>query len=347
MRGPGGLVVVRHGRRFAVDASGAGDAEIGGVIALRGVMTRSPIRFRWLALAGGVAGCVLAGTSVAAAAEVRPGIAPPVPPDGDDAAMVVVLYDWFGVVGPQDADGYVALFDDNGDNAVGACMADAGFQFEQPPSGVESRFEAPEMAMDPYGYASQFGLGIAASSLGLFPVPDDLDAGGNPTQEYFDSLSQGQRDAYFEQLTACVDEADVDGGAERQMAMNIAAPAYRTVVYADERVVTALEEWQTCLADAGFEFIDPERMRLSFWEQVEPYAGPSPVDPGTPEYEELERIFATEREVALVNVRCEPAYEAAVRDVVADRLADFWELFDAALATQSADDESVAATTQA
>lgn len=261
----------------------------------------------------------------------RPHVAPPVPPDGDDAAMVVALYDWFGLIGATDRDGYVALFDDDGGAAVEACMADAGFQFEVPAAGAELRFELPEMTMDANEYAATYGLGIAAGPLGLFGHLEGPPDEERPLDEYVDSLSAGQRDAFFEHLQECYRRESGDD-QQRQMAMTVAAPEYRELVLTDGRVVAALETWQGCLAGAGFEFTDPEQMRTSFFEQVEPFYQSAPIEEGSANHAGLERVFAAEREVAMVNAGCEPQYKEVVRDVIADRMDEFWALFDSASA---------------
>lgn len=262
-------------------------------------------------------------TGTAGAAMVS--VAPPVPADGDDAAMVVVLYDWFGIVRPEDQDDYVALFDGMAEDnaAMAACMQEAGFEFPvyDPAVGAASRF-ADSSLQAPEEWAAEYGFGFAAGTLGMFASPDG-DA-EREDDDYFSSMTPGERQAFSAQAQECYGRGDAAADTPRQMAMNVAAPAYRERVLADARVIAAAAEWQACMAAAGFDFDNVEQMRQHFVDAVH---SSSAALTDT----ELQRLLAAEREAALVNLDCEPAYHQTVRAVIFDRIDEFWTLFDSAM----------------
>ncbi len=199
------------------------------------------------------------------------------------------------------------------ESEVRTCMEDAGFAYSPGPSPKEEVDADVRFTMAPHEYAAAYGLGIAGWDLGLLPRSPEP---GEP--------APGAGDAAVQVLAGCRGIFDPERRATSD-AVNAAVGMFRVSLDNDQRTVTALAEWRSCMEAAGFEYGSPQAMRGSFYARIT--TG-----------EALEPIFADEVAVAVANVPCEAAYSAVVRTVIDDRFHEFTAMFDAALASGLAPD---------
>ena len=187
------------------------------------------------------------------------------------------------------------------------CMAALGFEYQPIDHGGGVIFDPfAELGVE-WGsreFAEQYGLGIST----FFEQEQEMFGPGSdeefvdPNQEYVESLSDSERDAYYEALygespeidpslseeeidelfqdfvpTGCENEArsEVYGagffGGEQSDAMeefNDLQTDLWERIQADPRVVEATAEWQACMGEAGHEFSDEEDMWMTISERM-------------------------------------------------------------------------------
>lgn len=240
-------------------------------------------------------------------------------PSGDAAFLAMLL--WLMGVGSEQ-DSVIALTIGNAAEAdVARCMVDAGFQYQEGPSAKAQVQTDPRQTMPAQEYAATYGFGVAASELGLIPPPP-----ADPNMDYVSSLSQGQRDAYYQSYRSCSSPAP-DDPFRNSNSWNVALEQFRGAVDADERIMTAAAAWRDCMASAGFNYDAPPSMLDSFYTLL-----------GGAGRAELQQLLVDEISVATANVPCEAALVAARREVITVRTEEFRALFDAAVASGAAPD---------
>lgn len=238
-----------------------------------------------------------------------------------DAAFLAMLYSLMGVSTQQESVTWLTVGNPI-EADVARCMSDAGFQYTEWPSASEELASDPRSTISAEEYAAAYGFGVAAYDLGLLdPGPPD------PNMAYTSSLSDGQRDAYYQTERACGAPAP-DDPYRNSNAWNVALEDFRAAVDADQRTVTAMDTWRACMATAGFTFDTPMAMRTSFYQRLG----------GGPDRAELQQLHRDEVAAAVANVACEAAYQATYRNVITDRVNEFRGLFDAAVASGAAPD---------
>lgn len=145
-------------------------------------------------------------------------------------------------------------------------------------------------------YAATFGFGIAGSDLGIIPMIE------SPINRAADGSSGGEKAAYDQTLGQCRGVFDPERRALFD-AMTVTVAMFGGGVNSDERTVSGLAAWKSCLAAAGYEFDTPLAMRESFYLRMN-------TD------EDLQQIFDDEVRVAVVNVSCEAAYNDVSCEVI-------------------------------
>lgn len=240
----------------------------------------------------------------------QPEFAPP-----DDASLLSILYASLDV---GTADEAADSFSTNTPaEEIAECMRDAGFQYEP----IDELAGDPRWTLSAEDYAAQYGFGIVAQELGTYPREPD------PNFDYVNSLSEGQRDAYFSAEQSCRGGDSAEGRERYYNAFNVALEQFRGNVAADEQIVDALGEWRGCMAAAGFDYESPQQMTESFY-----------IAMNSSSSEALEGLGAEEVAVAVANVPCEAEYRAVYREVVAGRFDEFKELLDTAYESGAAPD---------
>lgn len=226
-----------------------------------------------------------------------------VPPD--DPTLLSLVYANFNIGTAEEV--RLSFTTNTPGEDIEVCMVEQGFDY-----GARDELEGdPRWTMSPEEYAATYGFGIVAQETGAYPSPPD------PNAEYVTSLSAGQRDAYFRAEDACRLGPDAEERVRYFNAFAVAFEAFSGEVYLDDRAAEALESWQSCLADAGYQFESPQQMRESFYLRL-----------GSADLDELQLEEIT---MASANVPCESAYKESHRDVVADGFDEFKELLAAAI----------------
>lgn len=249
-------------------------------------------------------GIQLSGRSTRSGARVAAGIAAGVcallglaacgGSDGDEEASEPGLEEAFGLPA-FDEDGANEEFEDEQrrlEEAIAACMADRGFEYEPyvPDfGGIEFTEE------DQVEYARRNGFSVT------LPYGDpeyDGDAGGfveddDPNSDYVSGLSESEMTAYYEALDGTPEEmaeyettetdpetgetytmiegagAGCRGDAQREVtgdrdtAYSAMEPLYEEIyerVEADPRTAELEAEWSSCMTDAGFDFATPDEV---------------------------------------------------------------------------------------
>lgn len=215
-------------------------------------------------------------------------------------------------------DEMIALYGENiPESEVEECMNDAGFEYV-PEQAPEDLVEADaRYSMEAEDYAATYGLGIAGQELQVLP-PIEESRNVDATR----SMSNSERDTYSMTLGHCRGGFDPERRAWSD-AINIALEQFRAVLDTDDSVVAALDDWQTCMSTAGFDFEDPWQMRQTFYSRMHAES----------QSESLEDIFDDELRVAVANVPCEADYEDIRRRVISDRFDEFKTFFETALAS--------------
>lgn len=224
----------------------------------------------------------------------------------DDAELLTRLYSFLQAGTAEETDltlngGVVSQ------EEIAACMAEANFQYEP----EDEMAGDPRWTMSPDEFAAQYALGIVAQEIGVYPRVSD------PNLEYMQSLSEGQRDAYYAARRECMLGDQRDELLAFQNAESVAMQQFHEVVSADDRMIAANEAWSACMTAAGFSYDDPQQMRQSFYSALNS--------------DDLEALFNEEVAVAVANVPCEAEIIEVRRDVIASRFDEYKALLQSAL----------------
>lgn len=252
------------------------------------------------------------GTAVAAPASPVVVEVPEPPLDGsdsallyDDAELLTRLYSLLQAGTAEETD--LTLNGRVPQEEIAACMAEANFQYEP----EDEMAGNPRWTMQPDDFAAQYGLGIIAVETDVYPRVED------PNLAYMQSLSEGQREAYYSALRECRLGDERDAQLVFFNAESVAIQQFHEVVTADDRVIAATEAWAACMAAAGFDYDEPQQMRQSFYSALNA--------------DDLEALFAEEVAVAVANVPCEAEVIEVRRDVIASRFDEYKALLRSAL----------------
>lgn len=232
----------------------------------------------------------------------------------DDAVLLSILYSNLGVGTPEELEQAFSL--NTPEAEIAECMSSEGFEYEPGPDLPAD----PLASLEPAEFAAQYGFGIASQELGLLSAPID------PNFAYINSLSEGQRDAYYATFNECRGWVPGNDRDRYFNALTVAIEEVRGSIETSDPVVEALAVWRSCMASAGYEYESPMAMRESLYAEL---GSDSP---------DLEGLLEREIAIAVANVPCEADYKATYRGAVTDRFDEFKVLLDSALESGAAPD---------
>ncbi|MCC2312791.1 hypothetical protein [Cellulomonas xiejunii] len=180
------------------------------------------------------------------------------------------------------------------DEIIAACMAEQGFEYtadESMTMGMAADEDMPEW--NSKEYAEEYGYG-ATTSGGM----DDGEEWVDPNADYLATMSEGEQAAFYEALYGAEPEVDPDadpdaaveynwedGGCSGKASHEVYEqgqlwedPAFEAMfeemntVYEerldDPAVRKALTEWSSCMAEAGYDFEDPQAAQNSIYDEM-------------------------------------------------------------------------------
>jgi hypothetical protein len=202
----------------------------------------------------GLAACTAAASSGPDVTVTDPSVGKPAPPVSVQAALSHMAFTPYAALGQSNDDG---LAPDESVNALGtACMSDAGYPSENPPSALSISSAGLSFAQDygSWGYlgladAQQYGFlqppGAAMVSLGISPT------GQNPA-----ALPAAEQAALGKCQTIVGDfGAEVSDGPLAGIAT--ITSDISNDVNADGQIRSAATAWSACMAREGFNYPDP------------------------------------------------------------------------------------------
>lgn len=192
---------------------------------------------------------------------------------------------------PEDAD--IQAQAREAEELVAACMQELGFEYQ--PQDVSQMISQPEDSdlpdWDSLEFAEQYGYGATTGEDLSQAQPSEEWV--DPNAEYVAAMSEGEQAAYYEALYGKQDEMPAEGeeieydwttaGCQGEAQHTVYEegqvwddPEYKelmdelTDLYTrsqdSEDVKKAAKDWQQCMADAGFDFDDPEAAQNSIYE---------------------------------------------------------------------------------
>jgi hypothetical protein len=182
-----------------------------------------------------------------------------------------------GFPGGDDAEEYFSDLSRQAEVKIAECMLEQGFQYT--PSNTDAVVVDAGTDFDSRAFAEQYGFGIASNPFD--EIFEQFDPSTDPNTAYFETLSDGEKDAYN---TALYGEISFDAGSGEAGSAAIQefepagcqGSAFEEVFAvfevfgnfedefaeiersfaADPRIVQAAAGWSTCMADAGYRYTD-------------------------------------------------------------------------------------------
>ncbi len=231
------------------------------------------------------------------------------PPVGEDEWRELPLTQAMGwdEFGPQNEDEFEAQEREIQELTV-ECMAALGFEYqpiEQPGGFGFNPYEELDVEWGTREFAEQYGLGMLTffeEEQEMF-AEESADDFVDPNQDYVESLSDSERDAYYSALYGASPEIDeslseeeineifedfVPTGCESEARAEVYGPGFfgdgaqseamqefndlqqdlYERVEADPRVVEVQAAWQACMSEAGHDFADEQDMYESLNERM-------------------------------------------------------------------------------
>lgn len=223
---------------------------------------------------------------------------------------------------------------------VATCMLSQGFEYTPVQAGVSTTNGELDIESREYAEARGFNIVADFNESAFDPATATLDA----NDEYLQTLSPGERDAYFVALAGVV-ESEYVGNADFEQqgcrgqsvdevfsiagVLDAIAPvfdSYYDLYISDSRIIATTAEWQQCMSVEGYLFADEDEMYSSVFERfnailAEPNAfnefdpadfpdadsdGGSNVHPGlTPAAQaEMDALGDDEKMIAIANWEC-------------------------------------------
>lgn len=204
---------------------------------------------------------------------------------------------------------------------IATCMAREGFLYipidpDQPGlTGTPEGLPATEEEM-----AEKFGYGVVLNArLSYQPIATEID---NPNVAIEENLSPTERKAYGPAYGACQGEAyeiypdPFGSGSEGEFWLADQLSAIQIAVSEDLRVQQAVDDWSRCMAEQGYDFVDPEHAVAYIADLVAPISNAQTgtgLDDSTAA--ELDRLQEIELEVAHTDFACAEQLDRTIEKV--------------------------------
>jgi hypothetical protein len=226
--------------------------------------------------------------------------------------------------------------------AVGECMKNEGFDYVPIDPLAQRAALLGSSRISDEDFLRQFGYGIST-------LWGRGNAQADPNQRIRATLPPADRRAYdrtlwgenrgasfteaienghFDRLGGCTLKAteQVFGGAQVLTQLQGKLDELDERILEDQRMVRAIENWSTCVADAGFRYEDPEEIDADLFRRMERLVGPlpgqfatGPPAGSTPPAYDRAKLRALQREevaIARADAACEEKRIAPVESVV-------------------------------
>lgn len=171
------------------------------------------------------------------------------------------------------------------EDAIQECMALRGFEYHKENISVETVFGSEVGAgLDKESWARQYGFGFAPIMLeSLNDLPTEADeaaSGGEANNEYLNTLSDSERELWYQSLRGtgfendslepCTDVAlsELEQDSILVRVSGEFMRIYTEEIPSDERMIKAQEEWVKCVTEKGYEFTSREDLESHFSEQA-------------------------------------------------------------------------------
>jgi hypothetical protein len=204
---------------------------------------------------------------------------------------------------------------DNQQRLIVTCMSDRGFEYRAVAATALFTI-GPKAELDAHDFASTYGFGYMTMAGPNAPAPNVFDA--DPNESIYSALSETGQSAWFAALDECEAKANDQGGllgvnAESAQAVD----RFSAQVHSDPRVLDAAAAWSSCMKSAGFSYESASAMHDTLQMQAAALADKQAWESGSPLHEEYSAQADLERQVALADLECAPAFvevESAVID---------------------------------
>jgi hypothetical protein len=232
--------------------------------------------------------------------------------------------------------------------AIRDCMRNEGFEYVPVDPLAQRAAVLGASRLSDEEFLEQFGYGI--STLWGRGKPE-----ADPNEQARRSLSPAERKVYDRVLwgdntgatfTAAVDSGDFEslggctrkateavfGGAQVLTEIQGKLDALEERILQDQRMVRAIERWSQCVAEAGFQYEEPEAIDSDLFERMEAIVGPLPgqfaTGPASGEkpvpYNQARLRALQQEEVAIANAdnRCELEHITPVEETVGPQYSE-------------------------
>ncbi|NUU18250.1 hypothetical protein HP550_13415 [Cellulomonas humilata] len=214
----------------------------------------------------------------------------------EDSPLAAYWEQLGGSQDPEDADAQMV----RSEEIVAACMQDEGFEYTpQDTSTMTQSFEDEDMpAWDSLEFAEQYGYGATTSS--EMPMNKAGEEFVDPNADYLATMSESEQTAFYEALygkqTMSEEPTDEETPVEQEYDWTTAGcqgkaqhevyedgqvyddPEFKdlmegmselyTDMEKDERTIAAYRDWAECMAEAGYDFANPQEAQNSIYEAV-------------------------------------------------------------------------------
>lgn len=203
------------------------------------------------------------------------------------------------------------------------CMAEHGFDYEpHDPGGDVSQMVA--MPDDERTFRLEYGYGITTV------VRDARDGGGDHISSQLETMSDADREAWLDTFwgesrgpnremdDGCQGQAVEEAGGGVLLELSPLLEDLRERVESDPRMVAAVQEWSSCMADEGYSFSDldaPGEHISDRYREIAEETG-DPDEPLVRDEADVEAVRAEELAIAEIDQACRDEFVVDHRDEV-------------------------------
>jgi hypothetical protein len=219
---------------------------------------------------------------------------------------------------------------------IATCMKQAGFQYVALDFGaVKAAMDSDQTAagLSSEDFVKQFGLGVTTQ----FDKPLVVFGAGPQNNDFLNGLGASDQVAFrrelwgetpdwshvraieqedFSQTGGCTLAAATQTYSPTELSGNYVNPKDK-LIQQDPRMVTARQQWTTCMRDAGYEYDEPDQVSEDLTERLKAIVGGQ--DPKTvtgPTLDALKALQGEELAVAAALTTCEEKTILPVQDAV-------------------------------